>query len=162
MRKRLISATGTAAPAPGDDWLQLGQAAVVEVTSEAEGHSIEEALVNDGTQGWRANAPGIQTVRLLFDQPQTIKVIRLVFREDECERTQEFVLRWLPNGASSWRDIVRQQWNFSPPGTVNECEEYNSKLVSAIGIELTINPDISRGMARASLQRLQLSAQPEN
>ena len=36
---------------------------------------------------------------------------------------------------------------------MNECEEYNVKLVSAIGLELSINPDISRGKARASLQR---------
>jgi len=40
---------------------------------------------------------------------------------------------------------------------VKECEEYNSKLVWAIGLELTINPDISQGKARASLERLQLS-----
>lgn len=86
-----------------------GQVAVVEVTSEAEGHPIEEALLNDGTMGWRADVPGLQTIRLLFDQPQTIQIIRVVFREEECERTQEFVLRWLPNGTGFWRDIVRQQ-----------------------------------------------------
>jgi hypothetical protein len=112
--------------------------------------------------GWRADVPGLQTIRLLFDQPQTIQIIRVVFREEECERTQEFVLRWLPNGTGSWRDIVRQQWNFSPPSTMNECEEYNVNLVSAIGLELSINPDISRGKARASLQRLQLSVPAES
>lgn len=141
--------------------MQLEQAAVVEVTSEMEGHSIEQALLDDGTQSWRAGVPGIQTIRLLFDQPHTIQIIRLVFREEKCERTQEFVLRWLPNGGGSWRDVVRQQWNFSPPSTVTECEEYNSKLVSAIGIELTINPDISGGKAHASLEKLQLSVQAE-
>lgn len=57
MRKRLISTLGTNAPAPGHDWLQLAKAAVVEVTSEAEGYSIEEALLTDGTRGWRANVP---------------------------------------------------------------------------------------------------------
>jgi hypothetical protein len=162
MRKRLISTPRTTAPGQDHDWLQLGQVAVVEVTSEAEGHPIEEALLNDGTMGWRADVPGLQTIRLLFDQPQTIQIIRVVFREEECERTQEFVLRWLPNGTGSWRDIVRQQWNFSPPSTMNECEEYNVNLVSAIGLELSINPDISRGKARASLQRLQLSVPAES
>lgn len=157
MRKRLISIARATAPAESHEWLELGQTALVEVTSEAEGHAIEDALLNDGSGGWRANGPGVQTIRLLFDQPQTIKIIRLVFREEECARTQEFVLRWLPNGSSIWRDIVRQQWNFSPPNTVQECEEYNSELVLADGLELTINPDISRGEARASLERLQLS-----
>src|SRR5215472_15468357 len=108
MRKRLISTSRATAPAQSHEWLELGQAALVEVTSEAEGHSIEEALLNDGSGGWRAGVPGVQTIRLLFDQPQTIKIIRLVFREEECARTQEFVLRWLPNGSSTWRDIVRQ------------------------------------------------------
>ena len=94
MRKRLISTLGANAPAPGRDWLQLAKAAVVEVTSEAEGYSIEEALLTDGTRGWRANVPGLQTIRLMFDHPQTIDVIRLVFREEECARTQELAPEW--------------------------------------------------------------------
>jgi len=157
MRKRVISKTDMTSPSPDQDWLELGRAVVVEVTSEAEGHSIEEALLNDGTRGWRADVPGTQTIRLLFDRPQTIDVIRLVFREEECERTQEFVLRWLPNGAGPWRDIVRQQWNFSPPNTMHECEEYDVDLPSATALELTIYPDISGGETRASLESLQLS-----
>ena len=40
---------------------------------------------------------------------------RPVFQEDEQERTQEFVLRWSPDGGQSYREIVRQQYNFSPP-----------------------------------------------
>ena len=59
---------------------------------------MEGALLNDGQRGWRANEPGIQTIRLLFDHPQTIRVVRVVFKEEESARTQEFVLRWLPEG----------------------------------------------------------------
>jgi hypothetical protein len=142
----------------GRPWLELEKAAVVEVTSEAEGYPVEGALLNDGQRGWRAGAPGTQTIRLLFDHPQTIRVIRLVFKEDESSRTQEFVLRWLPDGAGSWEDVVRQQWNFSPPNTVQECEEYKVELRSAAALELIISPDISNDGIRASLERLQLSA----
>ena len=39
-------------------------------------------------------ASGAQTIRLIFDQPQKLKRISLVFEESETERTQEFVLRW--------------------------------------------------------------------
>ena len=95
----------------------------------------------------------------LFDHPQMIRVIRLLFNEEAFSRTQEFVLRWLPSGAASWKDIVRQQWNFSPPNTVQECEEYKLELASAAAIELSINPDISRDGVRASLERLQLSVE---
>ena len=139
-----------------DGWLELDQAAMVEVTSEAEGYPVEEMLVKDG-RGWRADTPGVQTIRLLFDRPQTIHLIRLVFKEEILLRTQEFVLRWLPYGAGSWKDIVRQQWNFSPPNTTEECEEYKVDLSSAAALELTITPDVSQGEARASLHRLQVA-----
>jgi hypothetical protein len=162
MRKKLVSASRNADAESRHDWLELERVARVELSSEAEGYPVEGALLNNGQGGWRANEPGIQTIRLLFDYPHTIQVIRLVFREEECERTQEFVLRWLPNGAASWRDIVRQRWNFSPPNTVKECEEYMVQLVSAVELELSIDPDISRGKCVASLERFQLSVRSES
>jgi len=70
MRKRLISPIRQTNSAPAGGWLDLGQAALVEVTSEAEGYPIEGALLKDGQRGGRANGPGMQTIRLLFDHPQ--------------------------------------------------------------------------------------------
>jgi hypothetical protein len=157
VRKRLISPIRSTAVVRESGWLDLDQAALVEVTSEAEGFPVEEALLGDG-RGWRADVSGIQTIRLLFDRPQSIHLVRLVFKEETFPRTQEFVLRWLPSGAGSWEDIVRQQWNFSPPNTIEECEEYKLDLPSAAALELSINPDISSGEARSSLQRLQVAA----
>ena len=159
MRKRLISPTRETDISAERCWLELERATLVEVTSEADAYPIEGALLNDEKRGWRAGVPGIQTIRLLFDAPQTIQTIRVVFKEEEIVRTQEFVLRWLPHGVGSWKDIVRQQWNFSPPNTVDEYEEYNVELSSAAALELTINPDIARGEARASLARLQVAVQ---
>jgi hypothetical protein len=156
MRKRLISPLFTACDTPAQDWLELDQTATVEVTSEAEEYPVEEALLRDGG-GWRADGPGTQTIRLLFDQPQTIHHIRLVFREERFPRTQEFIVRWLPNEAEVWKEIVRQQWNFSPPKTTEECEDYSINLSSVRALELKINPDISLGKACASLQRLQIA-----
>jgi len=140
-------------------WLELDLAAQVEVTSEAAGYPVEEALLRDG-RGWRADMPGTQTIRLLFDRPQAIHLVRLVFKEEELVRTQEFVLRWLPAGSESWVDLVRQQWNFSPPNTTEECEEFRFELSSATALELSINPDISLGEAHASLHRLQVAVRP--
>ena len=158
MRKNRLSPICNSSVSPGHDWLNLEQAARVEVSSEAEGYPVEGALLNDVQGGWRASEPGIQTIRLPFDHPQTIRAIRLVFKEKEFARTQEFVLRWLPKGTGAWKDVVRQQWNFSPPITENECEEYNVDLPSATGLELSLRPDISGGETRASLESLQLSA----
>jgi len=52
---------------------------------------------------------------------------------------------------------VRQQWNFSPPQTIREIEEYQVNLSDVTVLELVIVPDISRGTARASLKSLRLS-----
>ena len=161
MRKTPFSPIGNSSGAPGHDWLDLDQAARVEVSSEAEGYPVEGALLKDVRAGWRADGPGSQTIRLLFDHPQTIRVIRLVFKEREFARTQEFVLRWLPQGTRDWKDVVRQQWNFSPPVTEDESEEYKVHLPSATGLELSICPDISGGETRASLESLKLSVRPE-
>jgi len=160
MRKKLISAIRNTDAASKHEWLELERVARVEVSSEAEGYPVEGPLLNDGQRGWRASEPGIQTIRLLFDHPQTIQVIRLVFKEEESARTQEFVLRWLPEGTGNWKDVLRQQWNFSPPQTAIECEEYKVDLPSAGGLEITICPDISGGDTPASLESLQLSARP--
>ena len=108
-------------------------------------------------RGWRAADPGTQTIRLIFDQPQRLRRISLVFEENEIKRTQEFVLRWSPDGGRSFRDIVRQQWNFSPPDTVREVEEYQVELSDVTVLELIVVPDNNRGVARASLKNLRLS-----
>ena len=157
MRKRLISSIRRTGAVLRRGWLELDRAAVVEVTSEAAAHPIEGALLNEGGQGWRAATPGVQTVRLLFDKPQTIMHIRLIFKEQEFASTQEFVLRWSEDGGGSWKDIVRQQWNFSPPTTVDEREDYGVELSDATALELTINPDISRSDRYASLESLQVA-----
>src|SRR5580693_7340583 len=99
----------------------------------------------------------VQTIRLIFDQPQTLRCISLVFEENETERTQEFVLRWSSDGGNSFKEIVRQQWNFSPPGAVREVEEYHVELSNVTVLELVIKPNIGGGLARASLKNLRLS-----
>jgi hypothetical protein len=81
----------------------------------------------------------------------------LVFEENETKRTQEFVLRWSPDGGDSFREIVRQQWNFRPPETVREAQEYLVELSGVTVLELTIIPEISGGISRASLKSLRVA-----
>ncbi len=107
--------------------------AVVEVTSEDKDYPVESALVLGETRGWRADSPGTQTIRLIFDQPQSLRRKSLVFEETKTERTQELVLRWSPDGERSFREIVRQQWNFSPPNSIREVAEYRVELSGVQG-----------------------------
>jgi hypothetical protein len=98
MRKRLITPIPQNAPPLDEGWLDLDDAAVVEVTSEEKEYPVESALVSGEMRGWRAADSGTQTIRLIFDDPQRLTRISLVFEETETERTQEFVLRWSPDG----------------------------------------------------------------
>jgi hypothetical protein len=157
MRKRLIGQDLGKVAATEPDWLDLEPLAQVEVTSEDAGYPIESALIPGMGSGWRAAQSGEQIIRLLFDEPLKIKLIHLVFYEDEHERTQEFVLRCLPDGGQSYREIVRQQYNFSPPETLREVEDYDLDLDVVKALELRIMPDISSGGARASLEQLRLA-----
>src|ERR1700680_2276356 len=156
MRKHLIAPIPQSAPALNKGWLDLDGATVVEVTSEKKEHPGESALVSGEMRGWRAADSGTQTIRLIFDEPQRLTRISLVFEETQTERTQEIVLRWSPDGGRSFREIVRQQWNFSPPNTSREVEEYQFGLSGVTVLELIIVPDISRGSAHASLKSLRL------
>ena len=157
MRKRLIPPTPETIRARGEGWLDIERTAVVEITSEDKNFPVELAFTSGDTRGWRAEAPGNQTIRLVFDQPQRLKCIYLVFEESETRRTQEFVLRWSPNGDTSLKEIVRQQWNFSPPESTREVEEYQVDLANVTLLELIIKPNIGGGVARASLKNLRLS-----
>jgi hypothetical protein len=70
MRKRRVDSES---PTLSDQaWLNVQTVATLEFTSEDEGHPIEAALSSRGPQGWRASAPGKQTIRLIFDQPQRL------------------------------------------------------------------------------------------
>ena len=107
--------------------------------------------------GWRAAEPGVQSIRLLFHQPQRLRQIRLRFDEPAAGRTQEFALRWSPDGGRSFRDVVRQQYTFSPEGSTGEVEDLNVDLPTVTALELTIIPDQGRGQAYASLAEWRLA-----
>jgi hypothetical protein len=157
MRKRLITPSPQAGTPHDEGWMDLDRKAMVEVTSEEKEYPVEAALVLEEMRGWRAADSGTQTIRLLFDGPQRLTRILLAFEETETQRTQEFVLRCSPDGGRSFREIVRQQWNFSPPDTIREVEEYQVELSDVTVLELVIVPDISRGSSHASLKSLRLS-----
>ena len=107
--------------------------------------------------GWRAADAGPQTIRLIFDGPQKLRRIWLVFEDSENVRTQEFVLRWSPDDGASFREIVCQQWNFSSPESVQEIEDYAVELSAVTTLEVVIVPDKSGGTARASLASLRVA-----
>ncbi|HET8562538.1 MAG TPA: carbohydrate-binding protein [Candidatus Binatia bacterium] len=157
MRKRIIPAVQQDSSIPGEDWLDLERVAQVEITSEDPVHPIESALLPGPGLGWRAAGSGEQSIRILFSDPPRLRRIWLHFVEPTTARTQEFALRWSADGGKSFREIVRQQWNFSPQGATCETEDHRVDLSGVTVLELSIIPDISGGHARASLAQLRLA-----
>jgi hypothetical protein len=157
MRKSIITPGGQDQPAPADEWLDLDRLARVEITSEDPGHPIEAALIPDRGMGWRAAGPGAQTVRLWFDEPRRVRRFWLHFAEPATGRTQELVLRWATGDGQPPREVVRQQWTFSPGGSTHETEDYRVDLWGVTMLELTITPDVSGGDTRASLAEMRVA-----
>ena len=157
MRKRIIQQAAPTKYASNPNWLDLETLTQIELTSEDTAFPVEGALIPGRESGWRASQSGEQTIRLLFTQPQRVSRIQLLFREDQQQRTQEFLLSWSSDGGQSYRDIVRQQFNFSPPGTTRQLEDYEVDLEGMTTLELRIIPDLRGGVARASLAQLRIA-----
>ena len=156
MRKKLIN-SDTMRPHSQEEWLDLEEIARVEVTSEDPNFPIEAALTAGEGSGWRAAKKGKQIIRIVLDNPTTLRRIRLEFSETEVERTQEFTLRWSDEAAGPFREIVRQQWNFTPQGSTSEVEDYQVNLEGVSILELALKPDLTPENAFATLAAWRVS-----
>ncbi len=157
MRKSIVSQPTAPASSPSSgQWLDLAQIASVEISSEDAQHPFENALQGGSGGGWRAADPGAQVIRLNFDQPQSIRRIRLEFREDRVQRSQEFAV-FATSATSKRREVVRQQWTFSPGGSAIEVEDYSVDLAAVSTLELEIDPGRHDKQAIASLDSIAIA-----
>jgi hypothetical protein len=155
MRKSITPLPQASTISPtADGWLDLQQIASAEISSEDPSHPFENALRADG--GWKAADPGPQVIRLNFDAPQAIRRIRLEFREAQRERAQEFAL-FATTAANQRREIVRQQWTFSPGGSASEVEDYSVDLPAILSLELEIDPGRHDKSAMATLESISVA-----
>lgn len=159
MRKSIVSPSPVAATPIRDLWRDLERIARVEITSEDEAFPIEHALGKVETTGWRAAGTGPQIIRLHFDEPLTIHRIYLHFIDKTAERSQEFAI--FAGSGTDLREVVRQQFSFSPGGSTEEIEDYTVALEHVTVMELKIDPDRShdpnQSQSYASLQSLRLA-----
>jgi hypothetical protein len=159
MRKSIVSPSPVAATPIRDNWRDLERIARVEITSEDPAFPIEHALGKNPTTGWRAAGTGPQVIRLHFDEPLTIRRIHLHFIDRAAERSQEFAV--YAGAGTELREVVRQQFTFSPGGATEEIEDYPVSLNGVTVLELKIDPDRSHdpklSQNFASLQSLRLA-----
>ena len=158
MRKSILPASGDLPNNQSADgpWLNLEDVARAELSSEHPEHPFEHALRAGAGGGWRAAEPGPQVIRLHFDQPQRIRRIRLLFREEEVERSQEFAVFAHTTGQPR-KDVVRQQWTFSPGHSSLEQEDYSVDLHAVSTLELAIDPGRHNKHVFATLQSISIS-----
>lgn len=160
MRKSIVSPSSPAKLSADDLWRDIERIARVEITSEDEAFPIEHALGKTPGTGWRAGSKGPQVIKLFFDEPQSIRRIYVHFIDTSAERSQEFAIYAGPS-ESELREVVRQQWNFSPNGNNEEVEDFTVALQEITAMELRIDPDRSHDPAQsqhyASLQSLKLA-----
>jgi hypothetical protein len=158
MRKQLVGQeTKAVVKVPDEKWLDLNALAHVDLTSEDSAHPIENALdLGNLADGWRADSLGPQTIRIHFDKPQAVRLIHLRFVERDHERAQEFLLSCVRNGEAK-REIVRQQWSFTPNGSNEQVENYLVNATDVVTVELVIDPDRGLNRTPASLAELRIA-----
>lgn len=163
MRKNLIETKPLASEedsATKDKWLDIDAIATVEITSEDPQFPVEQAVAVSSSTGWRAAAKGPQFIRFNFDKPTSIDRIQIHFVERDADRCQEFAI-YTKSGTGESREVVRQQFTFSPGGATEELEDYTVALSAVTSLELRIDPDRAHDPTHsqnfATLQSLRLA-----
>jgi hypothetical protein len=158
LRKQIIKPS-PAPPIPMPGEIDIAAVAAVLVTSEDPDHPVDHAFDQQrgaGGSRWVAGETGEQVVILAFDAPQTIRRVLLVVEESEVARIQELQLAVSNDGGQTYRELVRQEFNFSPPGTTFEREDWAVTAERVTHLRLWIKPDKGGKSFRATLTSLVL------
>ena len=139
-----------------ESWLDVSNLASAELSSEDPEHPLENALNPNSLGSYRAAMPGPQRIRLTFDTPLHLRRIRLEFEEHTVSRSQEFALFTTATDGVR-RELLRQQWTFSPGGSTHEREDYTVDLRDIHTLELAIDPGRHQAEAFVTLETLAIA-----
>jgi len=160
LRKRQLEARDSAS-GRGTGELDVASCATIAYSSEHPAHPVERML--DGSRGsgatrWTsARSDMTEQIVVEFDKPESIS--RLVYEVEETmrERTQEVRIEVSQDEGRTYRQILIQQFNFSPSGSTYQHEEQQLNLQRVSHLRLTIVPNKS-GSGMATLTSLRLFA----
>lgn len=139
--------------------LPLLSLAEVQASSEAKGQPILLAFDEGhgpGATYWKAGDPGEQTITVVFREPCSLEQVTIEVEEREITRTQEVQLALSTDGGLTYRELVRQEFNFSPNGATWEKEAWKVLQNHVTHVRLVIKPDKGRSDCYASLTSLGL------
>ena len=128
--------------------IPVAEVATVQVTSEQASHPVDNVFDNrrgPGGSRWVADQPGEQTLVLVFDSPQTIRQVSLEVEELSVSRTQELSVSVSSDRGRTYRELLRQEFTFSPPhaliaGTTDSGKTETVKSI-LIALMTTHTPD---------------------
>ena len=100
------------------------------------------------------------TARVQFFTPMHVRRLRLVFSETQQSRTQEFTVWATLHRGEQHKEVVRQQFNFSPQGATQEVEEYATDLADVSVLEVRIVPSIDGAPSLPRLTEFRVAAEP--
>ena len=160
LRKRQLESDG-GTRTRGADEVDMASRAAIAYSSEDPAHPVEHLL--DGRSGpgatrWMSARPDvIEQIVVEFDEPQTIS--RLVYEVEEAtrERTQEVRVDVSEDGGRTYRQLLVQEYTFSPRGATYQREEQRLNLHQVSHLRLTIVPN-KNGSGTATLTSLRLFA----
>lgn len=107
---------------------------------------------------WSADSPGEQMIEIRFHQRTPVRRLRVVSSAVKESRTQEMTIWVSMRGGERHREVLRQQFNFSPNGATEEVEEYALELEEVSRIQLRIVPSIDGRPAVARVNELRVAS----
>lgn len=158
VRKRLLPKDGPDPAVPPGE-IDIASHAVLAYTSEDPEHPIENLI--DGRHGrnapfWAGAKPNTaERIVVEFDRPESVSCMIYEVEECSCERTQEVRVEVSSDGARTYRQVLVQEFTFSPAGATFQREEQRLNLPPITHLRLTVVPD-KQGSGTAKINSLRL------
>jgi hypothetical protein len=160
LRKRLISEQSSTSPERLGE-IDIAGEATIAYSSENPDHPLEHLIDRHfgrgGTRWAGARQDTTERIVLEFDHPQRIS--RLVYEVEECwqERTQEVRVEVSTDHGRTYRQVLAQEYTFSPQGATFQHEDLRLDLAAITHLGLTVVPN-KGGSGVATLTSLRLFA----
>ncbi len=159
LRKRRLTESPNRLDTTGQ--LDIAGCATVAYSSEDAAHPIENLLDDrTGAGGTYWASERFNTTEQLvveFDAPQSISRLVYEIEETRLERTQETRIEVSSDHGHAYRQLVVQEYAFSPQGATFEREDLRLNAAGVTHLRLTLVPNKS-GSGKATLTSLRLFA----
>ncbi len=159
LRKRIVPVTNVEERNPSKKpTVDLINNAEIVIESESSENPIDNIV--DGSSGrgstkWIAGVSGTQSIIFNFDNPQNITEITYEIEETIDTRTQEILIEKRSSSEQNYMDVIRQEYNFSPNGSVFQREIITRDIPQTISIKMTIKPDKGNTSFTAKLNNIE-------